>query len=110
METDPDCVNVGNFGAMIECRAPSDQNTPLQRLCVMDSSAHPAYGTPDGVPVKRLVEYLIEHKADYRAPDGEGVPPRRRAASRELRALFNSASKITQPGTRATFGGGRQGS
>jgi len=103
MQTDPDCVNVGNFGEMIDHRAALDRNTPLQRLCIMDSSAHPSYGTPDGLAVKRMVEYMVLHKADYRSPDGEGVPPRRRAASKELRALFNNASKISMPGTPARF-------
>jgi ankyrin repeat protein len=103
LEGDKDCINVGTPGTMIEHRAESDCNTPLQRACNMDSHAHPSYGLPDPECLKNVCAYLISHKADYRGPDGEGVPPRRRVRSEVMRRFFNDASKVSVPGSPAKF-------
>jgi len=104
LETDRECINVGNPGQMIEHRAGSDNNTPLQRACHMDRDVHDSYGKPDPNHIKSIIEFLIYHKADYRGPDGNGVPPRRLVTSGVLRNLFNDASKISQPGAPAVYG------
>jgi len=101
LEGDKDCINIGTPGSMIEHRAESDGNTPLQRLCSMDSNPHASYGVPDPVALRRVCEYLIQNKADYRGPDGEGMPPRRRVRSKVMRDFFNDASKVSVPGSPA---------
>jgi len=103
LEGDKDCINVGTPGTMIEHRAVSDGNTPLQRACKMDSGTNSSFGIPDPYLLKAVCQYLISHKADYRGPDGEGVPPRRRVRSDVMRKFFNDASKVSVPGSPAKF-------
>ena len=107
LETDPECVNIGNPGNMLEHRAESDNNTPLQRLCMMDNEPCGKYGAADPELLASLSEYLCSQKADYRAPDGRGVPPRRVVRSDAMRKFFNKADKISQPGSPAQFGSGK---
>ena len=76
LEPDPECINIGNTGNMLEHRTEDDNNTPLQRLCKMDREPHPAYGHADPYALTALATYLVSQKADYRAPDGEGPPPK----------------------------------
>merc|ERR1711907_589729 len=97
LEGDKDVTNGGTAGTMIEHRASSDGNTPLQRLCAMDGNPHPGYGTADPALLVVVCEYLLKNKADYRAPDGEGVPPRRRVRSKEMRAFFNDPKRVGVP-------------
>jgi len=104
LEGDKDCINVGTPGTMIEHRAATDGNTPLQRACFMDSNPDKSFGNPDPECLKSVCEYLISHKADYRGPDGDGVPPRRRVRSAVMRKFFNDASKVSVPGSPAKFG------
>jgi len=104
LEGDKDCINVGTPGTMIEHRAATDGNTPLQRACKMDSTPDPSYGLPDPECLKNVCRYLISHKADYRGPDGEGVPPRRRVRSGVMRKFFNDASKVSVQGVQPNSG------
>jgi len=101
LEGDKDMQNVGTSGTMMEHRAEIDGNTPLQRLCAMDSNPDPSFGVPDPVLLVRVADYLCRKKADYRAPDGEGVPPRRRVRSKEMRDFFNDAKRVGVPGSPA---------
>jgi hypothetical protein len=103
LETDPECVNVGNPGTMLEHRATVDNNTPLQTLCKMDSAPHPSYGAPDPASLVACCEYLISQKADFQSPDGEGLPPRRRVRSDLMRKEFNQAKYISSPGAPPKF-------
>jgi len=103
LASDKDCINVGTPGTLIEHRAESDGNTPLQRLCKMDSEVHPSYGVPDPECLRNVCEYFIQNKADYRGPDGEGVPPRRRVRSAVMRKFFNDAARVGVPGSPAKF-------
>jgi len=60
----------------------------------MDREPHPSFGHADPYALTALAAYLISQKADYRAPDGQGQPPKRAVRSGVMRKFFNSPDKV----------------
>merc|ERR1712166_447749 len=77
----------------INTRAESDGNTAFQRLVQMDG-----HGMDPTIAVQ-IGGYLLNCKADYTSPSGNGHPPRRNARSNEMRALFNNSKQGSGSGT-----------
>jgi len=91
---EPDAmVAILDANCEINTRAESDGNTAFQRLVQMDG-----HGMDPTIAVQ-IGGYLLNCKADYTSPSGNGHPPRRNARSNEMRALFNMSKQGSGSGT-----------